>query len=963
MTHVIRSTPLVLPLIAAILAASPAQAQIVTDGSVGPKVSLSGGEIKIEADLGTRRGGNLFHSFEKFGIAPGQTATFTGPDSIRNVISRVTGGEISRIDGALRSEVGQADLYFLNPAGVVFGPNARLDVPASFHVSTAHELRFADGVTFSALDKAGSSLTVAPPEAFGFLDRSSGRIEVERSQLHLRLGKTFSLVGGDIAVTGTGGDYRKADGIESVGVEQGTVNLASTARLGNFRLSDGELEAAAKGSIRLEDAAEIAANGNGGGNIRIRGGVLTLDNSSVQAVNTGALNAFGRIDVQAGAVRMSKNSQISTDAALSGRGGGITIQASDLAMSDISSIKSDAAPRESSFGTGGPITVTAGVIDLVNNSRIGNGNNARERPGAVSVRGGRITLTNESSIDSTARTNSAGGSANITVNVINGGTLTLHDRSSIRSETRSNSPSTGEGSTVSVTAGTIDLRKAGGIRTDTTGLENAGNVIVHADRIVIDGAGTGLKTGLASGAGEQGSAGDRIGNAGEVLVGAGRIDLVNGGTIETQTYGGEGGTISVTAKHLLVAGLGNTGILSSALRENSGDRAGARGNAGSINVVADTIEIFNGAGIRSDTQTQGHGGTISLAARNLTIIGAGNNPAIDNDQTGITSDARTGSTGDAGILTINARNVTVRGGGLIRSNSRGTGNAGAIGIHTGNAGRLVISGDGSRSVTGISTEAQISSSGDAGQIFIQAGTILLRDEAVVSTKNANNTGAGGPISINVHDIFNIDRATVRSETESGNGGNVSLTIGRLLDLRGATVTTSAAGGEGSGGNISIGSHLIVLDDSRIIANAFGGPGGNITIVADQLIQNPESVIDASSKENVAGTITITSPNSDVMSGLVALPGTFLDAASRLRETCASRSGRPSSSIIAGGSGGLPPDPGAPVRLNPFGQAPAQRSAAGSTAALAARSARSAELVTVPGYPDSVLGSPRSACRG
>src|SRR3954471_11520699 len=133
------------PLLAALLAAGPVQAQIVTDGSVGPKVSLRGGEIEIGAKLGTRRGDNLFHSFEKFGIATGQTATFTGPGAIKNVISRVTGGEASNIDGKLASTVGKADLYFINPAGVMFGPHAKLDVPGSFHVSTARELRFADG--------------------------------------------------------------------------------------------------------------------------------------------------------------------------------------------------------------------------------------------------------------------------------------------------------------------------------------------------------------------------------------------------------------------------------------------------------------------------------------------------------------------------------------------------------------------------------------------------------------------------------------------------------------------------------------------------------------------------------------------------------------------------------------------------------------------------------------------------
>src|SRR3954468_1099955 len=204
-----------LPLLTALLAATPVQAQIITDGTVGPKVSLTGGRIQIGADLGTRRGANLFHSFEKFGIATGQTATFTGPEDIRNVISRVTGGEISNIDGTLASTVGQADLYFLNPAGVMFGPNAWLDVPGSFHVSTAHELRFADGASFSALDKTGSGLTVAPPEAFGFLDRPSGHIGVDRSQLEVPAGKTFSLVGGTLAIAGTQSDGSPAGTIKA----------------------------------------------------------------------------------------------------------------------------------------------------------------------------------------------------------------------------------------------------------------------------------------------------------------------------------------------------------------------------------------------------------------------------------------------------------------------------------------------------------------------------------------------------------------------------------------------------------------------------------------------------------------------------------------------------------------------------------------------------------------------------
>jgi filamentous hemagglutinin family protein len=197
----VRSSRLGPPLVAALVAAGPVQAQIVTDGSVGPQVSLSGPQIGIGADLGTRRDDNLFHSFKKFGIATGQTATFRGPDTIKNVISRVTGGEVSNIDGILTSKVGQADLYFPNPAGVICGPNARLDVQGSLHVGTAHQVRFVNGASFSALDKTGSGLTVAPPEAFGFLDGSETRISVDQSQLQLKPGKTLSLIGGDLGTT------------------------------------------------------------------------------------------------------------------------------------------------------------------------------------------------------------------------------------------------------------------------------------------------------------------------------------------------------------------------------------------------------------------------------------------------------------------------------------------------------------------------------------------------------------------------------------------------------------------------------------------------------------------------------------------------------------------------------------------------------------------------------------------
>jgi filamentous hemagglutinin family protein len=147
-------------------------AQITTDGTLGQTLNLPGPDYQIGADLGQQHGGNLFHSFQDFNLQPFESATFSGPNQIQNVISRVTGGNPSNIDGTIRLTIPNADFYFLNPYGIMFGPNARLDVQGSFHASTADYLRLEDGGRFDARNPNDSLLTVAPIEAFGFLTDS-----------------------------------------------------------------------------------------------------------------------------------------------------------------------------------------------------------------------------------------------------------------------------------------------------------------------------------------------------------------------------------------------------------------------------------------------------------------------------------------------------------------------------------------------------------------------------------------------------------------------------------------------------------------------------------------------------------------------------------------------------------------------------------------------------------------------
>jgi len=140
-------------------------AEITTDGTLGSRANLPGPDYQIGADLGRQHGGNLFHSFQYFNLNRSESATFSGPNNVSNVISRVTGGNPSNIDGLIRSTV-PADMYFLNPYGMMFGPNARLDVQGSFHASTADYLRLGENGRFDARNPSDSLLTVAPVASF-----------------------------------------------------------------------------------------------------------------------------------------------------------------------------------------------------------------------------------------------------------------------------------------------------------------------------------------------------------------------------------------------------------------------------------------------------------------------------------------------------------------------------------------------------------------------------------------------------------------------------------------------------------------------------------------------------------------------------------------------------------------------------------------------------------------------------
>ncbi len=266
------------------------KAEIKTDGSLGLAQELEGPNYLIDEELGRRAGGNLFHSFKEFNVPVGGSATFTGSSDIANVISRVTGGNISNIEGLLKSEIGNANLYFINPAGVLFGPSASLSINGSFHVSTADFILLGEDNRFFSEPLQGEVLSTAAPRAFGFLGKPKGGITVDGSQLSLKAGSTLSLVGGEITINNKSGIYIPQGQINVVGVDsEGEVFRDTSA--GHQDLDAGEFKQL--NTVNIENRIELNVDGEGGGRVVIRGGQLILEETVISARTKGGQNGAG----------------------------------------------------------------------------------------------------------------------------------------------------------------------------------------------------------------------------------------------------------------------------------------------------------------------------------------------------------------------------------------------------------------------------------------------------------------------------------------------------------------------------------------------------------------------------------------------------------------------------------------------------------------------------------------------
>ncbi|MEG4856488.1 CHAT domain-containing protein [Microcoleus sp. K1-B6] len=192
-----------LTLVLPALASGHSQAQPITpqSGADGTNTVVTPQGNRFDISGGTRSGANLFHSFEQFGLNSGQTANFVSNPAIQNILGRIVGGEVSVINGLIQVTQGNSNLFLMNPAGIIFGSNARLNVPAAFTATTATGIGFGES-WFNAVGANSYAALVGNPNTFAFTTSQLGSI-INAGNLAVAEGQNLTLLGGTVINTGT----------------------------------------------------------------------------------------------------------------------------------------------------------------------------------------------------------------------------------------------------------------------------------------------------------------------------------------------------------------------------------------------------------------------------------------------------------------------------------------------------------------------------------------------------------------------------------------------------------------------------------------------------------------------------------------------------------------------------------------------------------------------------------------
>ncbi len=838
----------------AVATPSLAAHSVVLDNSLGqnqqPVVSKNSSlqnDYAINSTMGKQVGGNLFFSFSSFSLASNESATFTGPASVHDILARVTGGNSSTIDGTISCQIPGANLFLLNPAGFIFGPNATINIRGSLVVSTADYMKFADGTRFDATPNMAddAALAGALVSGFGFVNPAPKGVQFSGSELILTNGAGLHVVAGDISLNGA-----------SLSASSGYITMFSIASAGEVPFSlaapgagFANATAAPGGTINI-DQSSVYIDGNGGGSIVLFGGAITVNDAAVAAYNYGS-SVGGEISVHTQLLTLEYGGAIESFATASGSGGAVSVQTSQLVIdgsntpAGFTGIFAQSDPGAT--GNAGELTlnvtnslaIRAGGQISTDTASSGNGGNLTVNAGSLSIDGSN-TSAGFTGIFAQSSTGATGNAGELTVNVIN----------------------------------SLAIKAGGAISTDTASSGNGGNLTVNAGSLSIDGsAAPGALTGISA----QSDPG-ATGNAGNLTVQVtNALTIDNCGEIAASTGSfGKGGSLTVSAGSLTIDGSTAPNAFTGIAAESG---TGATGDAGNLTVqVTNALTIYQGQ-IAVDTFSAGKGGSLTVSAGSLTIDGS----AAPNVFTGIAAKSDTGSTGNGGDLTVNVSNsLTIRAGGQISAATFSSGNGGNLTV---NAGSLTIDGSAApNAFTGITANSDVGSTGNGGDLTVKVANALTIQAGGQISAGTLSSGKGGNVKVSAGTL-SIDGTAapyaftgIAADSEvgaTGNAGDLTVYVANALAIKGAGQISTATTSSGNGGNLLVRAGSLSIDGSAAPSVFTGiavdsnlgatGNAGDLTLtVANALTINVGGQISAGTySAGKGGNLTVTSGSLDI----------------------------------------------------------------------------------------------------
>jgi filamentous hemagglutinin family protein len=785
----------------------PASAQILPDTTLGVEQSQVNPNAVIRnqpgslIEGGALRGQNIFHSFSDFNVAAGSRVFFANPIGVDNILSRVTGGQPSNIFGTL-GVVGNANLFLMNPRGILFGPGARLDIAGSFTATTADKLVLGSGVVFDAIDPQIPNLlniAVRPGLQYGTNYRGpivssasltvGGSLELAAQNLtlqgQLQAGKDLKLQASEqiqIRDTVTTPFLAKSAGSLTIQGDRGIDILALSHANHTPFVSSGALSLISDGTI----SGDAQFSSGGSFQIRSQSGKLANFISLYDPI----IRSTGDVDIAATYIGASLLVESSGSVRFQGD---VRIDSPDLTQSindpnpDIATLARVPAliVRSNQTQLSGPLTGVSNGNNLPLGITLG---------GTVAASGGVVTLaagagnitTNNIDVapfDLTANPTLVGGDISITAP----GNITIAPGATLRSSGFvGGSIKLESGGTISLSGLGPDV--AGGIESISVGSssgQKGGDINLKAPSIRLDNVGN---ISVDAGPAAQG-------DGGNINIQTQSLQLTDGSEILARTFGsGNAGNVTVTA---LDASALSTISLDGYAPFLGLDTDGNPRGAYSTGLFASTESLPN------ELEATGNGGIIAIDGFSTVNV---NNGAVIS--------ARSKSQGNAQGIIINVDNLNITGGGQIIAPAYETGAAGDILINVNK--KLVISGQDPNYYTRFGQVKRALNDTDENSRRTRLTVDPVRRNSAIVTSDLFGQGKAGNIGIRAAEIAMSDVGIIEAGTGGANpGGNILLQTQNLSLTSGAEILTQTFG-SGRSGSILVEPLEPTLRDSAVV---------------------------------------------------------------------------------------------------------------------------------------------------